>query len=59
LQGKHIYKYLGWNPNSNPNRFEWEIARLEVEGTIKLFKNVLPQPLPKREFRILYWQPTN
>ena len=59
LQGNHIYKYLGWNPNSNPSRFEWEIARFQVEGTIKLFKNVLPQPLPKRVFKVLYWQPTN
>lgn len=58
LQGNHVTNYLGANlANENPNRYEWEIARYQVEGTIKLFKNVLPQPLPKKEFRIVYWQP--
>jgi hypothetical protein len=56
LQGKRLINYLPPpDPNYPLNRLEWEITRVRLEGTIRLFRNVLPTPLKPREIYILYW----
>lgn len=56
LNGKPVYRYLpSPTPNFEKSRQEWEVARIRLEGTIQLFKNVLPKPLPPKDILILYW----
>ncbi|MFZ0391630.1 MAG: hypothetical protein WAN36_14310, partial [Calditrichia bacterium] len=57
LKGKRIYQYLP-APRGNGERqvLEWEVARLRLEGSIRLFKNMLPVALPPEIFYVAYWQ---
>ncbi|GAB4342897.1 MAG: hypothetical protein Kow0037_30620 [Calditrichia bacterium] len=56
LNGKRVYQYLP-SPRPNPakNRMEYEVARVRLEGSIQIFKNMLPVPLPPREILLFYW----
>jgi hypothetical protein len=55
FQGNFVSGYLG-NPffNCNPYREQWEVARIRLEGTLRLFKIVLPIPLPEKEIGVIY-----
>ena len=55
LQGKPVWEWMGTPfPNQELNRFEWKVARIRLNGEIRLFKNVLPQALPEKEILIFY-----
>lgn len=56
LKGKRVYQYLPPPlPNYAKQRMEYQVVRLRLEGTIQLFKNVLPKVLPPKEILIFYW----
>ncbi|GAB4368752.1 MAG: hypothetical protein Kow0042_10070 [Calditrichia bacterium] len=56
LNGKRVYQYLPPpHPNPEKQRMEYDVARIRLEGTIQLFKNILPIPLTPKEILIFYW----
>ncbi|HFE63710.1 hypothetical protein B1H10_05130 [candidate division KSB1 bacterium 4484_188] len=56
LKGKRVYQYLPPPlPNYAKQRMEYQVVRIRLEGTIQLFKNVLPKALPSKEILIFYW----